>query len=218
MKRKRDGLLLWAIGISLALHVTVAVAGRGFHDVEARDESPPTVIDVDRLARHTPPPTPTPPPQARPAAAAPRAVAAAPRVHPPASDNHGTSGPVEPGPPVGPSPGEGGNGPEGTAEPAPTDTPRPACATPNVAAHAIDAVTAEAPDGLEGQAGTTQVMVTLSAGGGVVGTSIYRSAGNLLMDRAALAAARASTFAPEIRDCQPVGGSYLFTVQFTGNQ
>jgi hypothetical protein len=37
----------------------------------------------------------------------------------------------------------------------------------------------------------------------------------MLLDQAALRAARASTYRAEIRDCVSVGGSYLFAVDFT---
>ncbi len=44
--------------------------------------------------------------------------------------------------------------------------------------------------------------------------SIYESTGYLQLDRAAIAAARASRYAPEERDCKTVSGSYLFVVDF----
>jgi hypothetical protein len=43
---------------------------------------------------------------------------------------------------------------------------------------------------------------------------IYRSADDPQLDRAALAAARGSTYAPALVDCSPAGGSYLFRVEF----
>ena len=61
-----------------------------------------------------------------------------------------------------------------------------------------------------------QVRVTLDPSGAVAAVDIYRSAGNALLDREALRAARQSTYRAEIRDCVSVRGEYLFTVDFRG--
>lgn len=73
---------------------------------------------------------------------------------------------------------------------------------------------AEAPQAAEGETGTAQVKVDLAATGAVLGVEIYKTAGNLFLDRAAMRAARASTYKAETRACESVGGSYLFTVEF----
>jgi TonB family protein len=62
--------------------------------------------------------------------------------------------------------------------------------------------------------GTTYVRVDLDATGAIIGTAVAKTSGVPLLDRAAIKAARASSFQPEVRDCTPVGGSYLFVVDF----
>jgi len=62
--------------------------------------------------------------------------------------------------------------------------------------------------------GTTQVRVDLDAAGAVIGASVYRSSGSWMLDAAALAATRASRFAPTVHECAPIAGSYLYTVEF----
>jgi protein TonB len=66
----------------------------------------------------------------------------------------------------------------------------------------------------QGATGTVQVKVSLNPSGGVISTSIYKSSGNAELDQAALAAAHESTYNPEIEDCQPVAGTYLFRAGF----
>ena len=63
--------------------------------------------------------------------------------------------------------------------------------------------------------GETLVQVNLDPTGAILDTIVAKSSGVPLLDRAALAAAQASSFQPEIRDCSPVAGSYLFVVDFT---
>jgi TonB family protein len=72
----------------------------------------------------------------------------------------------------------------------------------------------QTPDGVEGLPATAEVQVTLDAAGRVTDLSMYRSAYNPQLDRAAIAAAKASTYAPALVDCLPAGGTYLFTVEF----
>jgi TonB family protein len=65
-----------------------------------------------------------------------------------------------------------------------------------------------------GQVGTVQVKVSVSATGAVSAASIYRSSGSEDLDGAALASARASTYAPEVVNCFAVSGTYLFRADF----
>lgn len=208
-QRSGSRVLIWALAISIALHVAFAVAMRTMHRVEAAPEQQPTHIRIiDRL--RTPPPTPAPTPPARPHEARPTA----PHVHvnlPRASANAGTahghavsvatSGPDVPGDP---------NAADGT----PAPPPRPVCSTPDAPARALSAAMPETPDDATGLPATAEVRVTLDAQGHVTATEIYRSTGQLALDRAALSAARNSTYAPALAACQAVGGSYLFRVDF----
>jgi TonB family protein len=65
-----------------------------------------------------------------------------------------------------------------------------------------------------GLTGTSLVQLDLTPSGTIANASILTSSGNSLLDRAALAAARASSFRSEVRDCTPVAGSYIFSVAF----
>jgi TonB family protein len=63
--------------------------------------------------------------------------------------------------------------------------------------------------------GVTAVRVALDRRGTLTGASVLASSGNPWLDRAALSAARLSRFAPEVRNCERVGGEYAFLVDFT---
>jgi outer membrane biosynthesis protein TonB len=58
------------------------------------------------------------------------------------------------------------------------------------------------------------VLVSLGAGGAVVNAVVKQSASVLLND-AALAAARQSTYRAALHDCKPVPSEYTFTVEFS---
>jgi TonB family protein len=62
--------------------------------------------------------------------------------------------------------------------------------------------------------GTTFVQVDVAADGTLLNATVAKPSGTPLLDRAAIQAARESSFQPEIRDCLPVAGSYLFEVDF----
>jgi TonB family protein len=97
------------------------------------------------------------------------------------------------------------------------DVTRPAsCDVPNVPATTLDGVPPETPVIAANLhlTGTTVVEVNLDAHGTVVGATVAVPSGSPILDRAALAAAEASSFRPERRDCLPVAGSYLFDVVF----
>ena len=90
------------------------------------------------------------------------------------------------------------------------------CARPNVAATTLRPVEPDTPALAQRQGiqGTVQVIVALNAQSEVVGTRIQTSPSAVLND-AALAAARASTFQTEIRDCKPIAAEFIFSVDFT---
>jgi protein TonB len=67
----------------------------------------------------------------------------------------------------------------------------------------------------QGIEGTTQVKVSLDATGAITGATVYKSAGNIQLDNAAIAAAKASKYAPEIVNCVKTAGSYLFRADFS---
>jgi protein TonB len=106
-------------------------------------------------------------------------------------------------------------GPATAPPPPPTPTP-PRCSQPHKDASTTRPVEPDYPDiaRQQGAVGTVQVKVSLSATGSVVGTSVYKSSGNGALDRSALAAARASSYAPEVEDCAPIAGQYIFRADF----
>lgn len=66
-----------------------------------------------------------------------------------------------------------------------------------------------------GLTGMTVVKVTLAADGAVTGASIYRSSGSTVLDQAAVKAAVATHYRPDIVRCEPERGSYLFRAEFS---
>jgi TonB family protein len=67
----------------------------------------------------------------------------------------------------------------------------------------------------QGVGGQVTVKVTIDAEGKLIFKAVSSSA-SALLNSAALTAAAQSTFAPAIRDCHPVGGTYDFIVDFNG--
>jgi periplasmic protein TonB len=209
-----------ALGASLAVHLIVAAVIYA-HPVKAAAEPKPE----KSYLIHLPPPTPTPPPP-KPALPHPqqKSAVARPAIHPPVrvAQTHDNGPHVAP--PISPSgdPNDvfGSPGPVDVAPTAgppavtPAPTPKPACSAPDVPAKTVVTETAVSPDDAAGYTGQAKVQVDLDASGNVVNASIYQSTGSMELDRAALAAARASRYAPEERDCKNVPGSYLFVVDF----
>ncbi|HEY0383428.1 MAG TPA: SIMPL domain-containing protein [Candidatus Elarobacter sp.] len=99
-----------------------------------------------------------------------------------------------------------------------TPSPAPAaagCARPNIIATTLRPATAILPPIAEQQDinGTVQVAVSLDRDSNVVGARIMSSPSPVL-NGVAIAAARATTFRSEIRDCRPIAGDYVYTVDF----
>ncbi len=206
---------MWALALSLAAHAVVIFWAQGIKVGSADTPEPKHIIVLDQPHPKPPPPplaivTPKPIAFVRPTAPA--------QHHPPAppiiSHRSGTPGahvvgPITPPGPIGPDPG-----PTGAVEP--TSAPAPACTAPDIAARAIDPVTPDTPEIAQeqGLTGTTQIRVSIDANGAVTDVGIYRSSGSSLLDAAALHAARESTYKADIRNCEAVSGSYLFTATF----
>ena len=66
----------------------------------------------------------------------------------------------------------------------------------------------------QGAVGIAFVLVSVDADGRVSRVAIRKSTGNVTLDRAALIAARSSTYSPAIVDCIPTAGSYIFETDF----
>lgn len=207
-----------ALGISLLFHLVLAPFVRP--PVEAVPYTRPPVI-IHIYVRPTPEPR---QPQPHPhivvsqhdfQIVSPRV----PRPHVPWSPNGHVA--ITPPLPTGEpnAPGNTGNGSGGviSQQVEPTDAPGPACSAPNVEAKTITAISPDrtASEFDAGTNATAMIKVDLDATGSVIGVSIYASTGSMELDRAAMDAARESTYAPEMRDCQAVPGSYLFKVEFS---
>jgi|GEM_PF-1016442 len=100
-----------------------------------------------------------------------------------------------------------------SAQPNPTATP---CASPHVDARVVHSVEPEYPVSLRTRriSGTVQIKVTLNEAGAVLAVSVYKSSGEPDLDRAALEAARSSTYSAAMENCQAVGGAYLLRAVF----
>lgn len=98
----------------------------------------------------------------------------------------------------------------------PSEPPSPKCGQPNSPATTVRAVEPDTPAGAQQQgiSGQVQVTISLDEASHIVSATV-RSSPSALLNEAALAAARGSTFRTEIRNCKPVAASYLFTVDFS---
>ncbi len=166
----------------------------------------------------TPPPQKTPPPQVKPQTVQPKL-----KVHVPKTTNNNAVASTEQqynvtkgsenGVPAGTSTGTPAPVP---ATPAPT--PKPACANPNQEATATQVMSPEYPQSaLDLGLGPVAVLVQVTIGptGNLVDASVYKSSGNMAIDRAAVRAARQSQYAPKLVNCQPTTGTYIFHADFT---
>lgn len=219
MKRHTNRVLVWALAVSLAFHAVALFFAQNIRSAPAAADVPQRhPIEIIHIVHPTPPP-PTPPP------ATPTPVRSARRVAPRMAAVRTVRlahdlvavGPAEPRVAGTSHDGLGVAeiGSVGPAIVAPAATP--SCANPNVAAHAVDAISPETPQAAQeaGAIGSVQIEVSLAASGAVTSVAVLRSAGFAPLDDAALRAARQSTYAAEVRDCRPVAGDYVFRAEFT---
>ncbi|MEO6991484.1 MAG: TonB family protein [Candidatus Baltobacteraceae bacterium] len=232
----------WAFGISIAVHLVFGAFLGNYkpYQPEQKEVEKVTVQKAKVIVPTPPPPTPTPPPPTPPPKQTPPPVHATKpppqpklKVNVPKTNSKSNSGPSETKYNV--TKGSQSGVPQGTVAsaapvrtagpatappppPTPPPTPKPQCAVPNKEATMTNGVQPDTPEIAKqaGATGTVNVEVTLTAGGSVVSTSVYKSSGNSALDQAAIAAAKQSSFAPATKDCQPVGGSYLFRADFEG--
>ena len=219
MTKTCSRVLVCALAFSLVIHLLFAAVIRPIGSVEAATEQRPVPLHI--IVIHTPPPpAPTPKPSRAPKTESlQRAQTQLPRrvvPHVPFRNDRGHSDPLPKGIVALGTPGPVGAEPSASpGTPEATPTPKPACSFPNAPAATVNVVSPSIPDELGADVNAeAQVRVTLQPTGAVDGVAIYRSAGNALLDHEALRAARQSTYRAEIRDCSPVRGDYLFTVDF----
>jgi protein TonB len=231
----------WAFVISIAAHFVFGglIQYKPYISTDKETEKV-SVTKKTKIVVPTPPPTPTPPPPTPPPKQTPPPVTTTvppqqPRLklNVPKSSSKGNNNVSNERNYVQPKEGSQEGVPQGTvasappaptagpataAPPPPTPTP-PRCSQPHKDAIATRPVEPEYPDMArqQGAVGTVQVKVTLSASGAVLATAVYKSSGNQALDRAAISAAKASSYSPEVDDCQAQSGKdYLFRVDFTG--
>ncbi|MDQ2871559.1 MAG: energy transducer TonB [Candidatus Eremiobacteraeota bacterium] len=230
MKRTSNlRVLKIAIAASVAVHLLFVPFIR-MKPVSANEQQPKaiTVVTV-RIPKPKPTLKPTPPPKRQPPRKMHRPVVA---IHtvvlPRRSAEHSTTARNDRArPPAGPltagddsgNPGvdiAGTNAPT-TLPASPTASPKPSCTAPDVEAKTLVPVAPDEPQAAsdQGLTGSVQIEVLLGTSGLVRDASVYRSSGSPLLDQAALRAARASTYAPEQRDCHAIPGAYLFTAEFS---
>lgn len=235
-------VLAWAFGISLVIHLIFGAFLGNYkpYQPDQKEVEKVSVTKAKVVVPTPPPPTPTPPPPTPPPKQTPPPVKATKpppqpklKVNVPKTNTKSNTGPSETKYDVTKGTQNGiPQGLKGTAPPAPTSgpatappppptpppTPKPACAVPNKDATMTNGVQPDTPEIAKqaGATGTVNVEVTLSATGTVLSTSVYKSSGNSSLDQAAIAAAKQSGFAPALKDCLPVGGSYLFRADFEG--
>jgi protein TonB len=237
---KTRSFLLWAFLISIGLHfVILPFFGLKHQENEKETTEKVSVSKKIKVVVPTPPPpTPTPPPPTPPPKQTPPPVK---QTNPPpqpklklnvpksTSKGPSTENKYVP-PPVG-SENAVPNGttatgkptfstaPPATPAPPPTATPepKPQCAVPNAeAAMKGEPAELDYPDIAreQGAVGTTLVKVSLDVAGNVTDASVYKSAGNAALDQAAIKAAKATSYTPDIVNCVKTPGSYLFKADF----
>lgn len=226
----------WAFVISIVAHVLLGPL-IPFKQTHAEDQTTEKVSVTKKIKVKVPtppPPTPTPRPTEQPKTTPPpKKVETHPqpqlKIQPPKTNsNNGGPGQAKYVPPKngsenGVPAGSGTSpGPVGTVgPPASTPTPKPACADPSKEATMVNGVTPEYPDSAKEQnlgPVTVVVKITLSASASVIDASIIQSSSNNAIDRAALSAARQSSYSPKLENCAPVSGSYSFKANFDPSQ
>jgi TonB family protein len=222
----------WAFVISIALHFALGplLPRLNQHTEEQTVEKVSVTKKIQVKVPTPPPPTPTPPPpKSTPPPKPQQQQQQQPKLklNVPKTTSHSNTTSTETKyvpPPKGNEQGV----PQGTvasAPPAPVSTappgtPKPACKTPYQDATVVNQVTPEYPDQARDLGlGEVQVAVEVTIGpqGNLIDAKIAQTANNMSMDQAALAAARQSTYAPKIVNCQPTTGTYLFRVTFDPN-
>ncbi|HMD01338.1 MAG TPA: energy transducer TonB [Candidatus Baltobacteraceae bacterium] len=228
----------WAFAISIGLHLIFGPFLGQYKPYTNRDKEVEKVSVTKKIkviVPTPPPPTPTPPPATPPPKSTPpprttnppppKLKVDVPKTHNAKSGQTSEQTYVPPqkgseeGNPNGVDTSKGSGNAPGTPgpPPPPSPSPKPACAQPHVDATVTRPVEPDYPELAKQQSltGVTQVKVTLSETGAVQGTDVYKSSGSSLLDRAAIAAAKQSSYSPEIDNCVKQAGSYIFRAEFT---
>ncbi|MDQ6929815.1 MAG: TonB family protein [Candidatus Eremiobacteraeota bacterium] len=229
----------WAFVISLFAHGLLGplIPFKQTHTQDQETEKVSVTKRVKVKVPTPPPPTPTPKPTPQPKTTPPpKKVETKPQpkllIQPPKT-NSNSGGPSQAKyVPVKNGSTSGVPAGQGTAAPAPvttaaagppasTPTPKPACATPMKDATMVNGVSPEYPESArEANLGpvTVVVKIVLSASAGVLDASVIQSSNNSAVDRAAISAAKQSSYSPKVENCAPVQGSYSFRANFDPSQ
>jgi len=225
----------WAFVISILGHVILGplIPFKQSHAEEQQVEKVSLVKKVKVKVPTPPPPTPTPKPTEPPKSTpppkpVPHQVQPQLKVNLVHAKSSSASGPSESYKP--PTTGSQNGVPQGQGTPAGSGnlgpkaaapTPKPACADPFREATMTNGVAPEYPESAKEQglgAVTVLVKITLSPGASVESASVLSSSGNMAIDQAAMIAARQSSYAPKLSNCQPVEGTYSFRASFDPSQ
>jgi protein TonB len=224
--------LVWGFGLSILIHLIGAplISNLRYHEQQQPDDTKVSISKKAKIVVPTPPPTPPPTPTPPPPKSTPPPQKSTPPPQPrplklnipkTTADKSANSVPAYVPPKTGSengAPQAQGTAPAVASTPAPTPMPtKPSCSQPHVDPTTKNAVLPDYPEIAreQGASGTAEVKVTLDANGAVLAASIQQGTGSKVLDDAAIVAAKASTFSPEIDNCQPVGGVYLFRADFT---
>jgi protein TonB len=235
----------WAFVLSILIHAVTLLFINPNHQEAKKEEAEKVSVSKKVTVKPPtpPPPTPTPPPPTPPPKQTPPPVKQTNpppqpklKINPPKTTSKSDKSSSEQKY-VAPAVGNENGNPNGTANSAPpappatgipatpaptpappTPTPKPQCANPNMSATTTNAVEPDYPEMAkeQGAEGSTQVQVSLDASGNILSATVYKSAGNALLDQAAIAAAKASKYTPEIVNCVKTAGTYIFRADFTG--
>lgn len=238
---RAKNFLLYGFLISIGLHLALGPFVKFQHTQTEEDQpqkvtvvrvpTPPPTPPPTPTPKPTPPPTPppkeTPPPKQTPAPQQPKikintVKTTSKSSGPTEASNKYTTGNTQ-GIPQGQGTAAPSTAPPATpvpATPAPTPKPTPTpatCAHPNVPPGTDHAVEPDMPAMAQQQGiqGDVSVRVSLSASNTITSVAI-QSSPSVVLNQAALSAARQSTFHTEIRDCKPIAADYLFIVSFSG--
>ena len=90
------------------------------------------------------------------------------------------------------------------------------CPVPNAYPRVVKAADVKAPPAAiaQGISGEVWVLISLDEHSQLVGTPVIQKSPSVILNKAAIEAAQASTYQTEIRDCAPIAEKYIFRVEF----
>jgi TonB family protein len=226
-ERRARRLILVAIAISLLLHVAIATfirwPYRPAHDASERVtvEQRARALEVVTTPQRTPQPALAQVPHT-PAPQAPAPQRLTPHVVPrplgtpaPVAAIRAAAHAAKPSRNAGTVPSHAAGAAAQT--PAPLSSVAAACARPDAEPMlASSPAPPDIPASVRGEAtrGTAAIRLQLDASGTIASATVAQSTGNSSLDAVAVAMARDARYAPALRACKPVPGSYTFTVTF----